>query len=83
VNITTGTGPGGQFASVELSDDDMRAAHPDWDEKTTLEKHRMLMNTGDLLIVDYLRASGQITPEFFRSRVTDIQSRYKPKEHTP
>lgn len=65
---------------MELNDDDMRATYADWDEKSTLEKHRLMMNAGDLLVVDYLRASGQITPEFFRGRVREIKARYD-KEH--
>lgn len=80
--ITTGTGPTGKHAAVELTDDDMRSVHADWDTKPLLERHRAMMNTGDLLMVDYLRASGEITAEFARARVSEIKSRYE-KGHQP
>lgn len=66
--------------SVELSDDDMRSMHPDWDTKALPEKFRLMTAAGDLLVVDYLRADGRITDEFFRGRVREIRSRYTKKE---
>ena len=78
----TGAGPSGPHVSVELSDDDMRAMHTDWETKSVPEKFRLMAATGDLLVVDYLRVDGRITDEFYRGRVREIRSRYVKKEHS-
>jgi len=69
---------GGQHASVELSDEDMigKFTPEQWDSMSLLQKHHAMMNVGDTLLVDYMRAAGMISEEFFRGRITQIKARY-------
>lgn len=49
-------------------------------EKPLMEQAQILMNTGDIMVVDYLRATGNISEEYFRQRVRDIKTRYNKEQ---
>lgn len=78
MQVTSGaTTQHGQTLTVTLTEDDVRAYGVDLDSIKPHEKHRVMMQYADLMVVQYLMDAHLITPDYGVARREEIMARGK------